>query len=168
MRYESSLQHWGIKGMKWGIRRYQNKDGSLTPAGRKRYSDGSSSSTSGKSKDPSSTPQAKKTSSSSSSTKKSKKEKPEPAYKKMDDAELEKTVRRLELEKRYKNAAPKENDSILPSGRDFVKRMVDNVVLPSIESAARDTLTKVLKSGFDSMIASSTSASSSQKSDKKK
>lgn len=33
------LYHWGIKGMKWGQRRYQNKDGSLTPAGRKRYSD---------------------------------------------------------------------------------------------------------------------------------
>ena len=30
------LCHWGIKGMKWGIRRYQNKDGSLTPEGRKR------------------------------------------------------------------------------------------------------------------------------------
>lgn len=32
------LQHAGIKGMKWGVRRYQNKDGSLTPAGKKRYS----------------------------------------------------------------------------------------------------------------------------------
>ena len=31
------LRHHGIKGMKWGFRRYQNKDGSLTPAGRKRY-----------------------------------------------------------------------------------------------------------------------------------
>lgn len=31
------LYHWGIKGMKWGIRRYQNSDGSLTAAGRKRY-----------------------------------------------------------------------------------------------------------------------------------
>ena len=31
------LQHAGIKGMKWGIRRYQNKDGTLTPAGKKRY-----------------------------------------------------------------------------------------------------------------------------------
>lgn len=33
------LRHWGIKGQKWGVRRYQNKDGSLTPAGRKRYGD---------------------------------------------------------------------------------------------------------------------------------
>lgn len=33
------LYHWGIKGMKWGQRRYQNKDGSLTAAGRKRYAD---------------------------------------------------------------------------------------------------------------------------------
>ena len=31
------LYHWGIKGMKWGERRYQNKDGSLTAAGKKRY-----------------------------------------------------------------------------------------------------------------------------------
>ena len=34
---DNELQHFGIKGMKWGVRRYQNKDGSLTPAGKKRY-----------------------------------------------------------------------------------------------------------------------------------
>ena len=33
------LCHWGVKGMRWGVRRYQNKDGSLTAAGKKRVAD---------------------------------------------------------------------------------------------------------------------------------
>lgn len=33
---DGELYHYGIKGQKWGVRRYQNKDGSLTPAGKKR------------------------------------------------------------------------------------------------------------------------------------
>lgn len=35
---EINVYHSGIKGMKWGIRRYQNPDGSLTDEGRRRYS----------------------------------------------------------------------------------------------------------------------------------
>ncbi len=41
MEYElyqtDELCHWGVKGMRWGIRRYQNRDGTLTEAGKKRY-----------------------------------------------------------------------------------------------------------------------------------
>lgn len=35
--YESTLSHHGIKGQKWGVLRYQNKDGSLTELGKRRY-----------------------------------------------------------------------------------------------------------------------------------
>ena len=37
---QGELYHHGIKGQKWGVRRFQNEDGSLTPAGKKRYDDG--------------------------------------------------------------------------------------------------------------------------------
>ena len=39
----NELYHHGVKGQKWGIRRYQYTDGSLTPAGKKRYSNSSTS-----------------------------------------------------------------------------------------------------------------------------
>lgn len=35
--YDSYLQHHGIKGMKWGVRRFRNEDGTLTSAGKMRY-----------------------------------------------------------------------------------------------------------------------------------
>ena len=35
---ENEIIHYGVKGMRWGVRRYRNEDGSLTPAGRRRIS----------------------------------------------------------------------------------------------------------------------------------
>ena len=39
MVYETTLCHYGIKGQKWGVRRFQRKDGTLTARGKKRYAD---------------------------------------------------------------------------------------------------------------------------------
>ena len=37
IHYDSIIEHHGILGMKWGVRRYQNADGTLTAKGKKRY-----------------------------------------------------------------------------------------------------------------------------------
>ena len=37
VKYSNELYHYGVKGQKWGIRRYQNEDGTLTDEGKKRY-----------------------------------------------------------------------------------------------------------------------------------
>lgn len=39
---DSELEHYGVLGMKWGVRNYQNEDGSLTAAGKIRYSSNNS------------------------------------------------------------------------------------------------------------------------------
>ena len=46
--YRDELYHHGIKGQRWGIRRFQNKDGTLTTAGRKHYSNNEDGSTGNK------------------------------------------------------------------------------------------------------------------------
>lgn len=99
----SELKHWGIKGMKWGVRRYQNKDGSLTPAGKKRYSDGSTSSSS--------------TSKSSQTSQQPKKK----TVSEMSDQELRDAVNRLRLEQDYAKLNPEK----VSRGKKFVDNLLD-------------------------------------------
>lgn len=83
------LAHGGIKGMKWGIRRFQNKDGSLTPLGKKRYK--ASSKKSDKYHDDYKKAHDKK------------------SVKEMSDAELRERNNRLNSERRYNELTKKKS-----------------------------------------------------------
>ena len=160
---KATLEHWGIKGMKWGIRRFQNKDGSLTAAGRKRYSDsaegGKSTSASNKSKSSSSSGKSRGKTSSSSKSSSSSEEKEDPVIKKkpseMTDAELNAAINRMQLEKRYTDLLPKE-PAPTPKQKSAVSRFISgamkDVVLPSLTTSARNALTSYLEKMFKDLI----------------
>ena len=81
---QGELYHHGIKGQKWGVRRFQNKDGSLTPAGKRRYDEPNVGRTTSESK-----------------TKEPKK------YK----IPKKKSLHRLKLEEKYRNEGMKKKDA---------------------------------------------------------
>lgn len=122
---ENALEHHGIKGMRWGIRRYQNSDGSLTAAGKKHRGESSSESSSSSS---SKTASSSKGKSSSSGTKKSVSE--------MSNEELRTAINRLQLEKQYKELTP----ATVSKGQKFAKTVMKKVVEPAVTEASKQIL----------------------------
>lgn len=141
-----TLQHHGIKGMKWGVRRYQNKDGSLTPAGKKRAAKLKEEYTSLTGK----RLVRSKISPTSKTSKKPEEKKEESTPKKksvheMSDAELNAVVNRLRLEQQYSQLNPKQ----VSAGKAFANKVFKDVLVPVATDVAKQALTKQLKKALD-------------------
>ena len=125
--YSDELCHYGIRGMRWGIRRYQNSDGSLTTAGRKRYSTGKHHSSF-----------TRKKTTSKVKTKPAEEKPKQKSVSEMSDAELNAFLNRKRLEQQYYQLmATPQKKSAVTKGKEMVGK--------ALENAAQDTLTQIAK-----------------------
>ena len=114
----AALSHHGIIGMKWGVRRYQNKDGSLTNAGKKRYNKEMSD----KAKEVPAHEDYNKAHSSKS-------------VKSMSNAELRNRLNRLQMEKQYSQLSSTD----VNRGKEYVSKTLK--VAGTIATATSTALT---------------------------
>ena len=121
------LMHYGIPGMKWGVRR--------TPAqlGRKKTS--SSKSLFGKKKSKSKAKAKTKSESSKEETAPKKK-----SVKEMSDDELNAAIRRMQLEQTYASLSPQK----VSTGKAVTKRILNNIVVPAAEDVGRQMVKTAL------------------------
>lgn len=118
------LEHHGIKGMKWGVRRTKAQLGYKIGFRKKKKK-------SGESKDNNSSKPNKKTIGKKVTNKKKSK-----SVKDMSDEELRARINRLEMEKRYRDLAPKD----ISKGKKFTSRVINNMVLPAAEDIGRQLI----------------------------
>ena len=145
--YSDELQHFGTKGMKWGVRRYQNTDGSLTSEGRKRYSvvkaikDYKTASTRKKNLEKARAARIEK----KKADEKRKKdlEAGKIPAKKMTDEELKARVARLQMEKSY-NDLLKDRKSI-ERGNRFLNKFLDSTIDKVADNSLADVVAQSLK-----------------------
>lgn len=153
------LMHYGRKGQKWGVRLFQNKDGSLTPAGRIRYGkNGPPSNKSGKELLRENTANMKKTWNSASPAVRDKsikfavktisksveigKRAARPkSVSEMSDQELRAAIDRKRLEIEYARLNPQQ----VSRGRKFAKVVMNDVVVPAAKNVGKAYLEKQMK-----------------------
>ena len=121
------LMHYGVPGMKWGVRR--------TPAqlGRKKTS--SSKSLFGKKKSKSKAKAKTKSESSKEETAPKKK-----SVKEMSDDELNAAIRRMQLEQTYASLSPQK----VSTGKAVTKRILNNIIVPAAEDVGRQMVKTAL------------------------
>lgn len=147
-RYDrDELQHHGTKGMKWGVRRYQNKDGSLTAAGRIRY---------GAAKVGEAAKNVGKKASVAIKKRRAEKAAEELRKKplsKLTDAELKERIARLTEEKKAFDLQKQMSDinpDHISNGKKFASTVATKVVAPAAINAGREVLERWLKKqGYD-------------------
>lgn len=130
MKQDDHFFHSGVKGMKWGVRRYQNKDGSLTRLGKKRQK----SSTSKKAGFPRLF--VKKT----ATTKK----KPASLVSAMSDEELRTRLNRLRMEKDYREVY----SQMYSKKSSRVKRVLADIAEQSVKTLASRAVQRVADNIF--------------------